>query len=556
MPLDHTKPLTLADVLERLENDPSLVRTRTRDRVSAVNRVAAMLHRAPADIPTATPALRVLLDGIHPAQHGITAKTLSNNRSALADILRAVGAIPKDEQKAVPSETWVGFLDHAGAKHQAWSLSRMVTYCCNRGIEPDAVSDDVMAAFQSYLDARLLAKNPATLCKEMAQTWNGIVSRNDLPLARLTYERGVRHRSRPLASYPETLQKEIAAYLDRLAHVDLFDESGPDKPMRPATLKNVQAHLRYHLDALVSAGGSPDEFVNLAEVVTPENMKIAFKEIMARTGANSVPASLHNIAATLTAIARHHLRIEPQELEKILYIKRKVASDPKGMSDKNRERLTQFNDWENVVRLISLPAVLMDRANTNPTSRRSALLALHSVAMAILLSCPLRAKNLASLDLERHVITHRSGTHSLYTLRIEGREVKNGEPIEVKLNSRNSQLMHTYITRFRPLISGIPGTALFPQQSNGAPRNPTNLSGSLKDLIYRETGLTVNTHLFRHIAAKLYLREKPGDFETVRRLLKHRKLQTTMDFYAELSNQWAHDHYDETVLSKWGGGNA
>ncbi len=64
----------------------------------------------------------------------------------------------------------------------------------------------------------------------------------------------------------------------------------------------------------------------------------------------------------------------------------------------------------------------------------------------------------------------------------------------------------------------------------------------------------MHAHLFRHIAAKLYLSAHPGDFETVRRLLKHKKLQTTMDFYAELSNQWAHDRYDDAVLSKWGGG--
>jgi len=57
----------------------------------------------------------------------------------------------------------------------------------------------------------------------------------------------------------------------------------------------------------------------------------------------------------------------------------------------------------------------------------------------------------------------------------------------------------------------------------------------------------------RHIAATLYLREKPGDFETVRRLLKHRTLQTTMDFYADLSNKWAHEQYDKVVLSKWRG---
>ncbi|WP_299989758.1 hypothetical protein [uncultured Ruegeria sp.] len=65
--------------------------------------------------------------------------------------------------------------------------------------------------------------------------------------------------------------------------------------------------------------------------------------------------------------------------------------------------------------------------------------------------------------------------------------------------------------------------------------------------------MQVHPHLFRHFSAKLYLEERPGDFETVRRLLKHKWLQTTMDFYASLSNQWGRDHFDEVFLSKWKG---
>ncbi|WP_437181702.1 hypothetical protein [Ruegeria atlantica] len=91
---------------------------------------------------------------------------------------------------------------------------------------------------------------------------------------------------------------------------------------------------------------------------------------------------------------------------------------------------------------------------------------------------------------------------------------------------------------------------MFPRSSDGKPRSPANFGGDLTRRIFRETGLKIHPHLFRHIAAKLYLEERPGDFETVRRLLKHKRLQTTMDFYASLSNQWAHDHYDEVVLLK------
>src|SRR5690606_10261164 len=150
-------------------------------------------------------------------------------------------------------------------------------------------------------------------------------------------------------------------------------------------------------------------------------------------------------------------------------------------------------DWEAIVQLVSLPMVLMDEAEAGPASRLSGLAAMHAAAIMILLSCPMRAKNLAGLDLDRHVIAHRNGTHTIYTLRIEGAEVKNGEMVEVLLSHRNSQLLHRYITRFRPLIH-TGGTALFPQPSDGAPRTPGRLAADLQAVIHRKTGLTVNAH--------------------------------------------------------------
>lgn len=134
--------------------------------------------------------------------------------------------------------------------------------------------------------------------------------------------------------------------------------------------------------------------------------------------------------------------------------------------------------------------------------------------------------------------------------------MKNGVPIEVTLSRRNSEMLRVYLEQFRHRLSDCPSTALFPRKGDGKPRTEGNLGQAISAEVLRHAGLEINPHLFRHIAAYLYLKERPGDFETVRRLLKHKKLQTTMEFYAELSSQWAHEHYDSVVLSKWGGRDA
>ncbi|PSL17726.1 site-specific integrase [Shimia abyssi] len=165
----------------------------------------------------------------------------------------------------------------------------------------------------------------------------------------------------------------------------------------------------------------------------------------------------------------------------------------------------------------------------------------------------MRTKNFAQLELDENVTAHRNGTYTNYSIRVDAKDVKNKEHIEVVLNPHASKILHSYIMKHRHLLTSANGPALFPKKGSGKPRDPRNFGSDIKSLIYRETGLKVHAHLFRHLAGHLYLKKRPGNFETVRRLLKHKRLETTMTFYADLSNQWAHEHYDEVVLGKWSG---
>ncbi|WP_170417255.1 site-specific integrase [Ruegeria arenilitoris] len=546
-------PTTLAEVLDVLKSNPDPDKKRQQSKLSAISRISKYMNRPPSDIPTNIPQLRKLLASLHPAACGVKPNTLSTTKSDLASALRAVGVLQDVESKSELTPEWGTFLKAVRSTHQVWGLMRFARFCSARSIPPADVDHNVVQAFQTALDAVLLKNEPAKHIQSMIDTWNRVIGKHVLDLPRLDRLPSDRYLARSLTEYPESLQTEIVAYIDRLAQRDLFSDDGPDKPLRETSLRNTEAHLRQLLDALVTSGQRPVEFTNLSVLVTAHNLKTAFRTIMDRLGTDGLPSGLSNVAATCIAIARHHLNAPEDTIKALKDIHKRVATSPRGMSPKNAERLAQFNDWENVALLLGLPDTLMARADDNPTRRDSALAAMHAAALAILLSCPMRIKNLADLDLDKHLIPARSGTHTYYSIRIEGIEVKNGEPIEVKLNARSSKLVHRYIMQFRSQVSQANGRALFPRSSDGKSRAPSNFGSELTQRVYRETGLKVHPHLFRHIAAKLYLKERPGDFETVRRLLKHKRLQTTMDFYASLSNQWAHDHYDEVVLSKFRG---
>jgi integrase len=551
--LDTSQPIqSLADVRAHLIVHHSADQKRLKAHLSAISRTATYLTRAEADIPTDVPQLRRLLIDLHPAQCGVTPQSLRTVKSALAAALRAAGVLHDHAGQTDLNVDWQAFVDQIESDHQRHGIIRFARYCSSEGVAPKDVTTATVAGFRAFLDVYFLTDDPDQQICYLTNNWNHLNKNYGLGMPFLSAANPDRFRTRPLTDYPDSLQKDLQTYLARVSSQNLFDDDAPDQPLKPTSLRNIKAHIRQLLHGLVEAGAAPTAFTCLHDVITPANVKRGLSAIVARSGKNDVPASLSNISGTCLAIARHHLKLEDTDLAELKMIRKRVAPQTSGMSAKNSERLAQFNDPHNVVLLLSLPKVLIDRAERAPASRKSAIAAMHATSIGILLCCPMRIKNLASLDIDKHLITHATGAHVQYTIRIEADEVKNAEAIEFKVNKAVSKMLHRYIIQFRPLLSTHRGTALFPRASDGKARTPDNFGQAMTECIKRETGLAMHPHLFRHFAAKLYLEENPGQFEVVRRMLKHKTLQTTMDFYAEISNSYAHEHYDDVVLSKWG----
>ena len=90
-------------------------------------------------------------------------------------------------------------------------------------------------------------------------------------------------------------------------------------------------------------------------------------------------------------------------------------------------------------------------------------------------------------------------------------------------------------------LSGRPCPWLFP--GNGARRPSGGFGQQISAFIAREAGLVMTPHQFRHLAAKLFLDQHPDGFETVRRLLGHKSLETTMRYYREFETVLASKRY-------------
>ena len=130
---------------------------------------------------------------------------------------------------------------------------------------------------------------------------------------------------------------------------------------------------------------------------------------------------------------------------------------------------------------------------------------------------------------------------------IEPEEVKNSEPLDYPLPPQTIELIERYLREFRPRLAPAGSTTLFPGRWGG-PKVLTGFAEQISGMIHRYTGMRINPHLFRHIAAKLYLDANPGGYEVVRRVLGQRSINTTLNFYTGLETPSAVRHFDATIL--------
>lgn len=178
---------------------------------------------------------------------------------------------------------------------------------------------------------------------------------------------------------------------------------------------------------------------------------------------------------------------------------------------------------------------------------KAAVSAQLAVAVAILTFAPVRLANLVSIELGQNLIKP-SGPNSPYWLVFPQYDVKNRVDLNFKFDQPLTDLIDEYVQEFRPaLLRGANTSWLFPGQQNNAPKTKIGFSLQITRRIQKAIGLRITVHQFRHAAATIYLKHRPGDYETVRRLLGHRNIMTTTQFYCGLQTMQATEQFGKLI---------
>jgi len=352
-----------------------------------------------------------------------------------------------------------------------------------------------------------------------------------------------------LHEFPQSFQQDLNNWISRLRGDDPLAEDAVPRPLRPTTLKHRTFQVRMFASALVHRNMPPERMTDLSILVEPANFREALRFMLERND-NKPTESIYGCATALKHVAEHYVKVPSDQLNQLQQICSRIKVKTRGLTAKNRKRLSQFDDPANVAAFLQLPEKLESLAS-RLDGRKTAVIMQMAIAIELLTMCPLRISNLASLKLGETIYWTRPGRQGRLIISIPPEIVKNNQPISFEVHKEIVPRLIRYLDNYRSLLFDDSGDWLFPGRNCNA-KQSGNLGKQIKEAIRKHTGLIVNVHSIRHITSKLYLNKHPGSLSVVQRVLGHSSIDTTTQNYTGFENQAAVQHFDETILQQRG----
>ena len=531
---------TLADLIPLIEQ-ANLSPIQKRDQISAVKTTARLLGATPAEIDADPIRLRKRLETIAPQALGLSRGRWNNIRSLVGKALALARPVLPGRQTARLLPEWKALFAPL-SRNRAASLLAMARYFSVRNVRPDEVRlADLETYHQAILNDRLRAK-PEQTWDMIVWTWNAC-RREIAGWPDVEIPRSIRREIYvlPWSDFPASLKADVDAFLVRLSGADL-SEDGPSRPARAATLKTREYQLRVGASALVHKGVDAESICSLADIVNLERFKLILRFLLDRHEGQTSP-QVAQMAAFLKGVAKHWAKADDLALLQMQKVASRLSTGRRGLTSKNRERLRPFDDAKMVALFLDLPQRIRREVEKDPRPpKRKAVDAQSAAAIGLLQAVPLRLGNLSRLDMRKNLIARGK---RVYLVVPEG-DTKNNEPVDFELPAETVDIVAWYIRDYRPHLVRAPTDALFPGEGSG-PKAAYGLGPQIKAAVFRFTGLKVNTHLFRHAGAKIFLDQRPGQYEVVRQVLRHRSIETTTSFYAGAETRSAGQHYAAVI---------
>ena len=552
---------SIGDAMQAVRAWANIAPKRQRDLVSALSRAAKVTGLQPGAVQFTPAALRASFLRQPAAALGVTDATMKNIRSHLKAAAVRLEII--DANKGSLSLTWGSLLSLLSLGKPS-VLGGFARFCSARQIGPDMVDDSVIEQFQAWLTDRTFAPHPAVVTGEVRGAWNAAVRKvagwPQRPLSRLR-DRG--QYILPLSAFTTTFKESLDKFAAALtpSSVELIfgredeDESGngsvlPRKACRPSTIRTRLDHLRWAASAVVATGVPIEEITSLEALVTPLKRARAALIFLHERAGSKRSSSVGHVAEVMRIVARHHARLPEAEIAIIRVWAKHLSPDYRFITDKNKNHIEAMLEPDREAKLYAMPQALMNAARQlrAASPRQAASLALRAVAIELLTHIPFRLANVVGLRLDQHVCRADPTRGPITRLSIKAHETKGKRPLDMPVPGHLAATLQEWIDDFRPIIGSADCRYLFPGHGTGdLPITPQGLRDAIRETMKDYIGVPLTPHQFRHLAANIFLRENPGQYELLRQLLGHADLKSIIRSYASTERTAAVNRFHDLL---------
>ena len=322
----------------------------------------------------------------------------------------------------------------------------------------------------------------------------------------------MRNPSLPLQHWPDSDQH---AWAVAITEDDILDGLGPAAHWRPATrVTNIHHYGRWL--AFLKVLGELEHHSGLVERCTRESVTAYIAQLRSTVAPTTVASSIIGLAEILKVMAPDH---DWRWLTKI-------ASSLKRAGGPSRDKRARMLPSEEMYR-IALQK--LGGLAAEPLQGRNRLTAFRNLLMlALMIACPLRAKNFVALRLGTSLCPAEQGAWSIH---IPADEHKNGYPLHLTVPERLTRFLEIYQSQVRPrfIIGSDPGA--FWLTAERQPYDEHALYLLFIKITRRYFGKAMNPHLFRNCAATTMASDSLSSAMATRSLLGHQRFETTERHY-------------------------
>jgi integrase len=540
---------SFAEAIAAVENADELPSARRIHWTCSLRQIAKGLGRPAESIAARWGAVALKVNQLHHADRGIDWKTLANHK---ANAKRALHWFQHDQDlpaRGTPLKPeWHALRRRLDDLSRLTKLSGLIRYCSLKGIPPKDVNDTVIDDYMRYRAQTTALATDIKAWRAIARAWNASQGLKGWPQQTLTEPALKKSGDWPhWDDFPPSLHQEIAAHLISLSRPRRGVDGKRLSPCKASTIRSRRNDLISLAKKAVRLGTSIESLTSLPTLLNPVLVESIIDNEWEAAGSEPKTTTI-DLGKKILAVARS-VGVDAASLVQLDEIRAKLEKYRRaGLTPKNMilvRKILNGDVWE---RVVNYPTQLMKeaRARKDRSPMKAAVMVEVAVAIAIETVAPVRASNLASVRLDEN-LTRPGGIGSKYLLAFPYYDVKNRVDLTFELDDYVTGVIEEYVQDYRPtVLRGANSDWLFPGMK-GKPKNSHLFGIQVTDRIQKATGLRMTLHQFRHAAAAIYLKHHPGDYETVRRLLGHRNIKTTINFYCGLETIQASREFGKII---------